>query len=352
MARFGQGVNAQLGAISYDDYLRGAMSGSQMTAQGNAAIGQGIGAGLQGIEKGIEKRAEYKTQVSTALKTADLIEKSAGIPEAVKSFAREAKTSFNDPNISLADQAAMASRMNGMFGGIMQSGLSQAMEDPIARGIRENTLAAGTKALERQKRNEEAFKKAVALNTDTSGNVTVGQDLGDAYVAAGGDDLSLLEPLKQFGFKASVTTFTGDDGKPTKLIITGPNSAVEAHPEPLAPKTPSGVAALQAKVDVNKEVARLYRAGKVDEAVALANASGSRGPNGMMVSPADLEISFPAEAQSVPNPGTGVPQIGALPVGKTAAEQKAALDWLSIPKNRQNASQAANVAKAHGITFK
>jgi hypothetical protein len=57
---FGTTVNPQLGAVDYSNYLRGALSGAQMQAQGTAAIGQGIQSALGSIGQGIKKYQENK----------------------------------------------------------------------------------------------------------------------------------------------------------------------------------------------------------------------------------------------------------------------------------------------------
>ena len=57
---FGTGVQAGLGATDYSNYLRGALSGAQMEAQGTAAIGQGIQNALGSIGQGIKKYQENK----------------------------------------------------------------------------------------------------------------------------------------------------------------------------------------------------------------------------------------------------------------------------------------------------
>lgn len=57
---FGSGVQAELGATDYSNYLRGALSGAQMQAQGGAAIGAGVQNALAGIGEGIQKYQENK----------------------------------------------------------------------------------------------------------------------------------------------------------------------------------------------------------------------------------------------------------------------------------------------------
>ena len=59
---FGTTVNPQLGAVDYSNYLRGALSGAQMQAQGGAAIGAGVQNALAGIGKGIQGYRQKKEE--------------------------------------------------------------------------------------------------------------------------------------------------------------------------------------------------------------------------------------------------------------------------------------------------
>ena len=54
MATFGQGINAQLGAIDYSPIQRGSAVGAQLAAQGGQMIGQGLSNLGQEIGKGVE----------------------------------------------------------------------------------------------------------------------------------------------------------------------------------------------------------------------------------------------------------------------------------------------------------
>ena len=61
---FGSGVQAELGTTDYSNYLRGALYGAQMQAQGGAAIGAGAQNALNsisaGVQAGIARRREDK----------------------------------------------------------------------------------------------------------------------------------------------------------------------------------------------------------------------------------------------------------------------------------------------------
>jgi len=341
MARFGQGVNAQLGAISYDDYLRGAMSGSQMTAQGNAAIGQGIGAGLQGIEKGIEKRAEYKTQVSTALKTADLIEKSAGIPEAVKSFAREAKTSFNDPNISLADQAAMASRMNGMFGGVMQAGLTTAMKDPNTKALEDLQLATGRQALDQKKAQIDGWALAVKASTK-DGKLDLNTLATNAFnngVTDIGELSRLMQTVGAVNFKPSLVQITGEDGKIYTAMTTGFGTAAQVRePTPTRAVRPTP---MEERERVSKLLAEAVKNQDWSSVAMYSTALQTPGMFGGNASASDVQRSFAAPSQSSTTP----PPSGGIGIDTSAAQTVPKLTGTPAAP-APSANQEINDAKA------
>jgi len=121
MATFGQGINAQLGAIDYSAYQRGAAQGAQSIGQGLANLGQEVGAGLK-------KRGEYKNSVTSAKKLIAGLN-TLNIPEEVKTQMGVLGAQIDDPNISLSEQSAIATRLTSLADGIVGAGLKQSFED-------------------------------------------------------------------------------------------------------------------------------------------------------------------------------------------------------------------------------
>jgi hypothetical protein len=121
MATFGQGINAQLGAIDYSAYQRGAAQGAQSIGQGLANLGQEVGAGLK-------KRGEYKNNVTSAKKLIAGLN-TLNIPEEVKTQMGVLGAQIDDPNISLSEQSAIATRLSSLADGIVGAGLKQSFED-------------------------------------------------------------------------------------------------------------------------------------------------------------------------------------------------------------------------------
>ena len=78
---FGSGVQAELGATDYSNYLRGALSGAQMQAQGGAAIGAGVQNALAGIGVGVQKYMKNKEEKIALQEATDTLTPMLSNPE-------------------------------------------------------------------------------------------------------------------------------------------------------------------------------------------------------------------------------------------------------------------------------
>lgn len=137
MATFGQGINAQLGAIDYSAYQRGAAQGAQSIGQGLAGLGQGIGVV-------VKERKEYKNNVASAKKLIAGLN-TLNIPDDVKKQMGTLGAQIDDPNISLSEQSAIATRLSSLADGIVGAGLKQSFEDAKNKRISDAINAATTK---------------------------------------------------------------------------------------------------------------------------------------------------------------------------------------------------------------
>ena len=122
MATFGQGINANLGAIDYSAYQRGAAQGAQSIGQGLAGLGQGIGVV-------VKERKEYKNNVTSAKKLIAGLKDLKKIPEEVKTQMGALGAELDNPNISLSEQSAIATRLSSLADGIFSAGLQQSFKD-------------------------------------------------------------------------------------------------------------------------------------------------------------------------------------------------------------------------------
>ena len=138
MATFGQGINANLGAIDYSAYQRGAAQGAQSIGQGLAGLGQGIGVV-------VKERKEYKNNVASAKKLIAGLKDLKSIPEDVKTRMGALGEEIDNPNISLSEQSAIATRLSSLADGIFGAGLQQSFKDAQNTRIAEAVNASMTK---------------------------------------------------------------------------------------------------------------------------------------------------------------------------------------------------------------
>jgi hypothetical protein len=134
---FGTGVQAGLGATDYSNYLRAALSGAQMEAQGTAAIGQGIQNALGSIGSGIAMRGERKEKMAERDRLMKEQEKmqtgqikaSANIfrgltmdqtmPEYVRSQAYQTLSQLDNPYSDTAEKFGIASQASETVKGLL-----------------------------------------------------------------------------------------------------------------------------------------------------------------------------------------------------------------------------------------
>lgn len=159
---FGTGVQAGLGATDYSNYLRGALSGAEMSAQGQAAIGQGIQNALSSIGVGLQQRAVTKEKMAERDRLMKEQEKmqtgqikaSANIlrgftmdetmPEYVRSQAYQTLSQLDNPYSDTAEKFGIASQasetIKGLLG-IAERGESMQQNKAITDAIAANREA-------------------------------------------------------------------------------------------------------------------------------------------------------------------------------------------------------------------
>ena len=136
---FGTTVNPQLGAVDYSNYLRGALTGAQMQAQGTGAIGQGIQNALGSIGQGINQYAENKKKLkaqegsiksfSNLLNSARAVELKRNRPQAeVVTYLDDALSKLNDSSLSTDERFAFTTKAVEGLSSIIQLGAQSAKE--------------------------------------------------------------------------------------------------------------------------------------------------------------------------------------------------------------------------------
>ena len=161
MARFGQGIMPQLGAINYSPILQGSlaaaegqMRGSEAVARGIAALGSGIG---QGMERYEQNRQQTK-QADAVIKSADQQTKALrsilpylgeDISKTLTPTLDSLQAQISDPSLSAVQKAAIAQQGISGFGQILNLGLeAQSRQEAAARPGRQASAleAAGAPA--------------------------------------------------------------------------------------------------------------------------------------------------------------------------------------------------------------
>lgn len=108
MATFGQGINAQLGAIDYSPIQRGSAVGAQLAAQGGQMIGEGIAQGIQQYTKKKEERDMYTSGIES---------KMGRIVSAMKDFAANPAAYNNVPPVSQEELNTYTTNAQKAIGG-------------------------------------------------------------------------------------------------------------------------------------------------------------------------------------------------------------------------------------------
>ena len=98
---FGTTVNPQLGAVDYSNYLRGALAGAQMQAQGGAAIGAGVQNALANIEQGIQGFQKRQKENSILTGQIGAMAQQAGVGEFLDEKNKKLLNEFIDPEKEL-----------------------------------------------------------------------------------------------------------------------------------------------------------------------------------------------------------------------------------------------------------
>jgi hypothetical protein len=98
---FGSGVRAELGATDYSNYLRGALTGAQMQAQGGAAIGAGVQNALANIEQGIQSFQKRQKENSILTGQIGAMAQQAGVGELLDEKNKKLLGEFIDPEKEL-----------------------------------------------------------------------------------------------------------------------------------------------------------------------------------------------------------------------------------------------------------
>ena len=298
---FGTTVNPQLGAVDYSNYLRGALSGAQMEAQGTAAIGQGIQNALgsigSGIGSGIAMRGERKEKMAERdrlmkqedaamqgrVKQANAFAKvmtELDLPEGAKSIFNDFSTGIaNNPNVSLAEKSAAADALLSQAPTVISLGLNEAKR---RIDVQENKF----------------ITDAIAANTEAgTGKIDV-QGAYNTAIESGANPeiaaqrLSAITKVSPETFTPGIQTLTDPKTGRQATVVTTSRGGAQVLPEEPGLNIPAQVLVDEAKIKKASEMRKLYEAGKAGEALDIAIGLGIKNGFGQTPTIQDLDLFF------------------------------------------------------------
>jgi len=170
---FGTTVNPQLGAVDYSNYLRGALTGAQMQAQGGAAMAAGVQNALAGIGEGIQKYQQNKILQSEIM---------GGVEENIDFLVNNNPESIQ--NAPKAVQDVLRRMEDGKGVSLKDSAYLKSWSDSATKQAKDNI-------------ENNALVSALGPNPD--GTEPTGQQMITRYFGAGGQNKSLIGDLLAFG---------------------------------------------------------------------------------------------------------------------------------------------------------
>ncbi len=171
---FGSGVRAELGATDYSNYLRGALAGAQMQAQGGAAIGAGVQNALAGVGEGIQKFQQNQQEIAAmAGDVKGMTQANPYLLESLDPKQMKVLESIRDgDSVKKKDMLEVYGAISAQNKMQQQQAAaqSQAVQDALKRAqIRDIERQAVEE--ERSAALEEQIQQVISLNTDPSGNI-------------------------------------------------------------------------------------------------------------------------------------------------------------------------------------
>lgn len=206
---FGTTVNPQLGAVDYSNYLRGALSGAQMQAQGGAAMAAGVQNALAGVGEGIQKFQQNQQEI--AAMAGDVKGMTQANPYLLESLDPKQMKVLE----SIRDGDSVKKKdMLEVYGAISaKNKMAQQQAETQSRAIQDALNRSKIGDIERQAAEEErsaALEKktqeVISLNTDTSGNINTETLLRDFISMGIPSDIALNKVSKILSVSPSDTT--------------------------------------------------------------------------------------------------------------------------------------------------
>jgi hypothetical protein len=313
---FGTTVNPQLGAVDYSNYLRGALSGAQMQAQGGAAIGAGVQNALAGIGEGIEKFQQNQQEI--AAMAGDVKGMTQANPYLLESLDPKQMKVLE----SIRDGDSVKKKdMLEVYGAISaKNKMAQQQAEAQSRAVQDALNRAQIGKIENENRLRQKTKKInknvrdiFSANTDTEGKLQTDTLLTDLINAGTPVDfavntvsniVNISEKQRQLAspdnaFRANAYTVENPDtGEKYTVVNTSSGSAQIMRP----PGEETTTAFQQDISEKQKQFANArknYESGNVISAIQILRSLGVKSNiTGNLIGPDDLEEFYGVDTSS------------------------------------------------------
>ncbi len=308
---FGSGVRAELGATDYSNYLRGALAGAQMQAQGGAAIGAGVQSALAGIGEGIQKFQKKKEEKQLMEQVSIGVEGFlVNNPQLAQSMGAEISPDGDIDNGMIKSIISTYGGPKSAMKAISQMSLQQA--EVKSRAVQDALKRAEIVGIERQaaeeKRSaalEKQIQEVISLNTDTSGNInteTLLTDLINTGVPvdfASNTVSNIVKASPDNAFQANAYTVKNPDtGEEYTVVNTSEGSAQIMLP-PGKKETTAFQQDISEKQKQFANARKNYESGDVISAIQILRSLGVKSNiTGNLIGPEDLEEFYGVDRSS------------------------------------------------------
>jgi hypothetical protein len=198
-------------------------------------------------------------------------------------------------DIDIEDKGALKAAVQGFGGGNFKAGaaiitplLAQSMQQKKQNALKESLMesqiaSAETSnrlvslqadALKAKQNDQSALSQALEANTPAGGGPINEDDVRKDYLELGGQDLKLVNDLfPKTEVAPNITAVPNPvTGENVGVLRTGPSSFSQVPGLPI----PAAIQEITARAELGKEIPKLLRAGKDDDAIAIAVALGIR----------------------------------------------------------------------------
>lgn len=305
---FGSGVRAELGATDYSNYLRGALAGAQMQAQGGAAMAAGVQNALAGVGEGIQKFQQNQQEI--AAMAGDVKGMTQANPYLLESLDPKQMKVLE----SIRDGDSVKKKdMLEVYGAIsaqnkMQQQQAAAQSQAVVDALRRAEIGGiEGQAVEKERSAalEKQIQKVISLNTDTSGNINTETLLPDFISMGIPSEIALnrvskiLSASPSDAFQANAYTVKNPNTGETYTVVNTSKGSAQIMPPPGEEKTTAFQQDISEKQKQFANARKNYESGDVISAIQILRSLGVKSNiTGNLIGPEDLEEFYGVDTSS------------------------------------------------------